>query len=124
MIALGSLGVSRTQLIDSDTSDVESSFLLGRLDIGIGYSPRPGFVYGARYEFVKQSGDSAAEMTIPGFFRNTLSFTLSIRYPDRTVTADQRRRGKQVRADGKDMVPLGVDPISTDLVEESEGEEE
>jgi hypothetical protein len=126
VVALGSFGINRTQLIDSVTADVDSSFLIGRLDVGVGYSPRPGFTYGVRYEFVYQTGDDDAVMAIPGFFRNTLSFTFAIRYPDRVAGAEtQKRRKNGVRADGKDLVPIGVDPISTDIFdEEGAGEEE
>jgi hypothetical protein len=100
--------------------------LIGRLD-GLGFSPRPGFTYGVRYEFVYQTGDDDAVMAIPGFFRNTLSFTFAIRYPDRVAGAEAQKRRKNggVRADGKDLVPIGVEPISTDIFdEEGAGEEE
>src|SRR5204863_3271422 len=85
LVGLGSLGLNRTQLINSETSDVESSFVVGRLDVGVGYSPKPGFTYGLRYEFIYQTGDDAAVALIPGYWRNTLSFTFSIRYPDRVA---------------------------------------
>jgi hypothetical protein len=115
MVGLGSVGVARTKLIDSITSDPQQSFYAMLVDIGIGYSPRPGFTYGLRYQFQYQSGDSQAEMVIPGFWRNTLSFTFAIRYPDRANGDAARRRNRSTRADGNDMVPVGVDPVSTDL---------
>ncbi|MEO8704232.1 MAG: hypothetical protein ABI867_29535 [Kofleriaceae bacterium] len=127
LVALGSLGTNRTQLINSQSSDVESSFLIHRLDVGVGYSPRPGFTYGVRYEFIYQTGDDLAVMQIPGFYRNTISFTFQIRYPERVAGGDQPKRkpgSGGVRADGKDLVPLGVDPVSTDVGEgEGEGED-
>ena len=117
LVALGSLGVARTKLIDSETSDVSSSFYVGSLDVGLGYSPRPGFTYGLRYTFQYQTGDDEAEMVIPGFWRNTLSFTFQLRYPDRANGEGARKKGKGgVRADGGDLVPIGVDPVSTDVV--------
>ena len=123
LIALGSFGCSRTQLIDSD-STVAGSFVVARLDLGVGYSPRPGFTYGLRYELFRQSGDDTADMAIQGFYRNTLSFTFSIRYPDRVAGGDiQRRRSNSVRADGKDLVPIGVDPGSGDTLERGGGVE-
>lgn len=127
VIALGSFGLSRTRLLNADTSDdlalPESSFTAARLDVGLGYSPRPGFTYGIRYEFIYQTGTQQAEMVIPGFFRNTLSFTFAIRYPDRVAGAEvPKRRGEAVRADGKDLVPIGVDPFSTEDFEQDGGE--
>ncbi len=83
--------------------------------IGLGYSPRPGFTYGVRYELQIQSGNKAAEMNIPGFWRQTLSFTFNIRYPNQANGEAARRTNTGVRADGKDLVPVGVDPTSTDV---------
>jgi hypothetical protein len=120
MVGIGSLGVNRTQLIDSITSDVNSSFYVGRIDFGIGYSPRPGFTYGVRYEFSYQTGDDQAVMVIPGFWRQTLSFTFNIRYPEAQAGEGARRKSKGVRADGGDLVPIGVDPVSTDVVQPEE----
>ncbi len=122
LVGLGSLGVARTQLIDSESSKVSSSFYIGSLDIGVGYTPRPGFTYGLRYTFQYQTGDDQAEMVIPGFWRNTLSFTFQIRYPDRAngEQARRRNRGGSVRADGGDLVPVGVDPVTTDVVPDDE----
>lgn len=121
LIALGSIGAARTQLIDSETGDaVGGSFLVGNVDVGLGYSPRPGFTYGLRYTFQYQTGDDAAEMVVPGFWRNTLSFTFQLRYPDRAAGEEARRRSRGgVRADGGDLVPIGVEPaggaeLSTD----------
>jgi hypothetical protein len=117
-IFLGSLGVNRTALINAESAEVESEFYIGRIDVGLGYTPRPGFTYGLRYEFVYQTGDNAAVMAIPGYYRNTISFTYTIRYPDRIAGGEatlKKRKGGSVRADGKDLVPIGVDPITTDF---------
>jgi hypothetical protein len=116
LVGLGSIGVARTQLINSESSDTESKFYVGSLDVGVGYSPRPGFTYGLRYQFQYQTGNDAGEMLIPGFWRNTLSFTFNIRYPDQANGEQARRRNKGVRADGGDLVPIGVDPVTTDVV--------
>ena len=120
LIALGSFGVSRTQLIDSETSATTSSFYVGRVDFGVGYSPRPGFTYGVRYELQYQTGDARAEMVIPGFWRQTLSFTFQVRYPDRANGELARRQTNSVRADGKDLVPIGIDPINADVLKDDE----
>ncbi|HEU0033254.1 MAG TPA: hypothetical protein VFQ53_21625 [Kofleriaceae bacterium] len=124
LVGLGSIGIVRTQLIDPETGDLASSFVAGRLDVGVGYSPRPGFTYGIRYEFIYQTGDDQAVMAIPGFWRNTLSFTFAIRYPDRVVAQVPKRRTGSVRADGKDLVPIGVDPVTTDFVQEQDESDE
>jgi hypothetical protein len=114
-VGLGSFGLSRTTLLDQDTSAQRSQFENARLDVGIGYTPRPGFTYGVRYEFIYQTGDDNAVMQIPGFFRNTLYFTFAIRYPEDVAGRDRQRRGNGVRADGSDLVPIGVDPTPGDL---------
>jgi hypothetical protein len=117
LVGLGSLSVNRTRLIGED-GDLSSSFKIGRLDVGVGYSPRPGFTYGVRYEFVYQTGDAEAVALVPGFFRNTLSFTFNIQYPDRVAGDVPKRRTNSVRADGKDLVPIGVEPVTTEGVGE------
>ena len=125
MIGLGSLGVQRTQLIDVETGSTASDFRSVRVDLGVAYAPRPGFIYGLRYELSYQTGDQEAAMAIPGYYRNTIYFTYSIQYPDRTSPETPRRRSNAVRADRKDLVPLGAEPVVPDIVEQgSEGEEE
>jgi hypothetical protein len=127
-VGLGSFGINRTQLINSDTSLVDSSIWLGRVDAGIGYTPRPGFTYGVRYEFVYQSDSTGIDnmgmrVPVPGFFRNTISFTFSLRYPDRVAGADSRKKKSGgVRADGKDLVPIGVDPVTNPFDDGGGGE--
>ncbi len=115
LVALGSLGVTRTQLIDTTIGDTTSKFYAALVDIGLGYSPRPGFTYGLRYELNYQSGDKAAEMAIPGFWRQTVSLTFRITYPNRVNgEAASRRVSGSVRADGADLVPIGVEPTPVD----------
>ncbi len=111
LVGLASAGVARTQLIDSESGDaIGSAFLVGSIDAGVGYSPRPGFTYGLRYSFQFQKGTDAGEMIVPGFFRNTLSFTFQIRYPNAANGEQARRRQRGgVRADGSDLVPIGVE---------------
>ena len=115
LVGLGSIGVARTRLIDSATSDIAQSFYLANIDVGVGYSPRPGFTYGLRYTFNYQTGDSEAQMVVPGFFRNTLSFTFQLRYPDQVPGEARRKSRGGTRADGGDLVPIGIDPVSTDV---------
>ncbi len=124
LVGLGSLGFNRTRLIE-DNGTLSSNFKIARLDVGVGYSPRRGITYGLRYEFVYQTGDSEAVAQIPGFFRNTLSFTFNMQFPDRVAGDVPKRRTGSVRADGKDLVPIGVDPVTTEGMgdkDASEGE--
>lgn len=121
LVGLASIGVARTKLIDSETSDTQQRFDAALIDVGVGYSPRPGFTYGLRYQLQYQSGDDAAEMVIPGFYRNTISFTFSIRYPDRAAGEGARRRNRSTRADGQDLVPIGVDPSAATVSADDEG---
>jgi hypothetical protein len=117
LVALGSIGAARTQLIDSESGDaVGGAFFNANVDFGLGYTPRPGFTYGLRYSFQYQKGDDTGEMLIPGFFRNTISFTFQVRYPNQVNGEQARKRNRGgVRADGGDLVPIGVDPVSADL---------
>jgi hypothetical protein len=123
LVGLASAGAARTQLIDSQTGDaVGGAFLVGSIDAGVGYSPRPGFTYGLRYSFQFQKGNDEGEMLVPGFFRNTLSFTFQIRYPNAANGEQARRRQRGgVRADGNDLVPIGVEPSMGDLPSGDEG---
>ncbi|MEJ7598661.1 MAG: hypothetical protein WKG01_12195 [Kofleriaceae bacterium] len=125
LIGLGSVGIQRTQLIDSETGDLTSNFTSARLDLGVAYTPRAGVVYGARYELTYQTGDAEAVMTIPGYYRNTIYFTYSIQYPDRSgPEAPRRKSGNAVRADRKDLVPLGAEPVVPDIIEQGSEDEE
>lgn len=114
-----SLGVERTKLVDSETGGTQSTFYLGRADVSVGYSPRPGFTYGARYELVYQNGNAIATMAIPSYFRNTLYFTFAIRYPDR-VAAEVPKRTESVRSDRKDLAPVGAEPVIPDVLEDQQ----
>lgn len=131
LIGLGSVSVQRTQIIDAETADLTSSIGAMRVDVGVLYTPRPGFSYGVRYELMLQTGDDSAvdplgnNMPIEGFFRNTIYFTFAVRYPDRVAASvPKRRAGNAVRADRKDMVPIGAEPVVPDLLEGGEGGDE
>jgi len=123
LIALGSLAAMRTQLVDPVTSELQRSFGVGRVDIGIQYSVRPGFSYTFRYELMIQSSnrDESTEMITPGFFRNTFYFSFKYRWPEELAISVPKRRGQAVRADAGDASPLGAEPVIPDLFED-EGE--
>ena len=72
---------------------------------------------------VEGSGDAAALAFVPGFFRNTLFFTFSLRYPDRVAGEVPQRRANSVRADRKDLSPVGAEPVIPDAAEPQEGED-
>lgn len=123
LVALGTLGAERSQLIDASTGGLQGEFKVARLDAEVGYTPRPGVTYGVRYEFIYQTGNSTATMLIPTYFRNTLFFTFSFRYPDR-LAAEVPVNTQSVRADRSDLSPVGAEPVVTDEpVEQSEGGE-
>ncbi len=118
--AVGLVAFQRTRIIDSATSDLRSSIYAGRVDLGITYQPDPGsgLSYGLRYELIVQSGDADAVMAVTGFFRNTLYATFTYRYPERVLArVPKRKPGQGVRADRKDLVPFGAEPIIPDLIE-------
>lgn len=132
VMGLGTVSVQRTQLVDPVTANLVSSVGAARLDLAMMYTPRPGIAYGVRYELMFQTGDDRAEdpfgnvAPIQGFFRNTIYFTFAVRYPDRVAATVPKRRtsNNAVRADGKDMVPIGGEPVVPDLLEMGEEQEE
>ena len=119
LIGLASLGVVRTRLIDSVTSDTTSSIDAARIDVAVMYAPRPGVTYTARYEGQFQRGDEEAALAVPGFYRNTIYFSFAVRYPnDVAGIVPKRRAGSSNRADRADQSPIGAEPVVPDLVEE------
>ena len=124
LAGVGSFGLQRTQLIEEQTSNLQSSFIVGRVDAGLQYAPRPGVTYTARYELLYQTADRAPAlgMPIPGFVRNTLYLTAAVRFPADVAVRVPKRRTGSVRADRKDLAPVGAEPVIPDLVESgSEG---
>ena len=123
LAAVGSFGIQRTQLIEESTSDLQSSFWVGRIDAGVQYTPRPGFTYSLRYEMMYQTSDRAppagpvALDPLPGFLRNTVYLSASVRFPADVAVRVPKRRTNSVRADRKDLAPIGVEPVIPDLTE-------
>ncbi|MDQ3337204.1 MAG: hypothetical protein M4D80_18735 [Myxococcota bacterium] len=125
LIGLASLGLQRTRLIDSESSDTTSSINAARIDVAVIYVPRPGVTYGLRYEGQFQTGDDEAELMVPGFYRNTIYFNFSMRYPNEVAgTVPKRRANNPTRADRKDQSPIGAEPVVPDLLEDGGGEGE
>lgn len=110
-VGMGVLGYQRTKLLDLESDDTASSFKAARIDIGVMYTPRPGLSYGARYEFMYQTGDTAAAVNLPGFWRNTIFATLSLRYPAEVAAQMPKRRKNSLRADKSDQNMLGAEPV-------------
>lgn len=116
LVGLASLGFERTQLIDSEMGDLLGRFYVGHLDAGVGYTPKPGQTYSVRYEFMYQTGDSVGSMIIPSYWRNTVYFTFSLRYPDE-MAVTMPRRTQSLRSDRNDLSPLGSEPVVPDPAE-------
>jgi len=126
LVGLASLGFERTQLLDPNTSALVGEYFAGRVDAGLAWTPRPGQTFGVRYEFVYQHASASAMMAVPiapSFFRDTLFFTFALRYPDRVV-ATVPRQTDSVRADRKDLAPVGAEPVVPDPTLPSDGEED
>ena len=121
LVGLGSVAITRTQLVDPFTSELRSSIGMARVDVGVMYAVRPGLTYGFRYELIVQTGDRNAEFPINGFFRNSFYFTFRVRYPEDVAAQVPRRRQDSVRADRRDLVPLGAEPVIPDLLDEDGG---
>jgi hypothetical protein len=113
LVALGTLGLERSQLLDANTNDTVGTFDIFHIDFGVVWTPVPGQTWGVRYELLHQSGDSMAAVAIPGFTRNTLFFTFAFRYPERLAVVVPRNR-QSLRADRKDLTPVGEEPVVPD----------
>jgi hypothetical protein len=117
LAALGMVSFERTELLDAATSAQEGRFDIFRLSAGVSYSPHPGRTYGLRYEFIYQRPtDSIGALLAPAFFRDTLYFTFDLRFPDRVAVAIPRINS--IRADGKDLAPVGAEPVVPDPLEQ------
>ena len=116
LVGLASVGIERAQLVDPTTSITNGTIDLARLDAGASWTPRPGQTWGLRYEFVYQKGDLTGVIPTTTFFRNTVYLTFALRYPDR-VAAAVPRRTQSVRADRKDLAPVGAEPVVPDPTE-------
>lgn len=123
LIGLGTVGFERTQLIDPSMGDLLGMFYVAHLDAGVGYTPVPGQTYGLRYEFLYQTGNSTATMLIPSYWRNTIFFTFSLRYPDR-VAATVPRRNQSLRSDRNDLAPTGAEPVVPDPADVLPGDDQ
>jgi len=111
LVALGTAGFEHTVLIETDLKNM--TFNVAHLDVGLGYTPRPGFTYGVRYEFLYQTSSISSLAAITGYQRNTLFFTFSIRYPDRLAVVIPKRQNS-ARADRKDLAPIGEEIVVPD----------
>jgi hypothetical protein len=119
LVGLASLGIEHTQLLDPSTSATDGEYYAGRIDVGLSYMPRPGFTYGLRYEMTYQHASQSALMVVPiapTYFRDTVYFTFAVRYPDR-IAAQVPRATESVRADRKDLSPVGAEPVVPDPTE-------
>jgi len=116
LVGLGSIAVMRTRLVDPMTSDLQSSFGIGRVDIGVQYNARPWLAYTVRYELMIQTGDRDAAMPINGFVRNTLFFSFRLRYPEDIAAPVPKQRDQALRADGADQLQ-GGEPVIIDVLD-------
>jgi hypothetical protein len=122
LAGLASLGVARNQAINAETGSLEGEITAARLDTAVAWAPKPGVTWGARYELVYQSGGTNFMMPTDGYYRNTLMFTYSMRYPER-VAAELPKRTRSVRSDRKDLVPLGYEPVIPDILDQGQGDD-
>ena len=119
---LGTLGGQRTQLVDPSTGKLASDFRALRFDVALGYTPRPGFTYSARYELTYQSGDKSGMTPADSFYRNTIYFSFALRYPSEVAVTMPKRRGSS-RADRSDTA-VGAEPVVPDVLDQSGGDDQ
>ena len=117
---VGSIGVSRSQLLDSETADTVGQFDIDHADVGFLWTPTPSQTYGLRYELIVQNGDVIAQTFEPSFYRDTLFFTFSLRYPG-DVMPRMPRTGESLRSDRSDVAPAGAEQVVPDAAEPAPG---
>jgi len=122
LMLLGTLGGQRTQLVDPSTGKLASDFRALRFDVALGYTPRPGFTYSARYELTYQSGDKSGMTPADSFYRNTIYFSFALRYPSEVAVTMPKRRGSS-RADRSDTA-VGAEPVVPDVLDQSGGDDQ
>ena len=114
LVALGTVGVEHTRLIQSDLNNaVAATFDVAHLDVALAYTPSPGFTYALRYEFLYQTGSESPLALVSAYRRNTLFLTFAIRYPDRVAVSIPKRQNS-ARADRKDLAPIGEEIVVPD----------
>lgn len=124
LVVVGALALQRTQLVDPITSDTTSSFGLAQFSVGFQYAFRPGLSYGVRYELMLQDGDGGEAMPVQGFMRNTIFATFRVRYPEDVAFHVPRRKRNGLRAGGREVSPIGAEPVIPDLVDGGDGGDE
>lgn len=115
LIAQGTVGYTHTTLINTDASVMvdDVSFDNVHADVALGYNFKPGIQFGVRYEFLYQTGSMSLLQVVQPYYRNTLFATFSIRWPDRTAVTIPKRQNS-VRADHKDLPPVGEEVVVPD----------
>ncbi len=121
LIAAGTLGVEHTRLIDTDLGGgtQAAAFENYHADVALGYTPSPGFTFGLRYEYLYQTPSQTPLALISTFRRNTVFFTFSMRYPSKLAVAIPKRQNS-VRADRKDLAPIGEEIVVPDNPNEND----
>jgi hypothetical protein len=112
----GSVSVGRTQVLDAATSATQSSFEVAHVDLAVTYNRTASQTYGVRYEFLYQTGDSAAKMVIPSYYRNALYVTFAWHYPEQ-ANGELRRHNKLARPGDPSAKPLGLEPVVPETVD-------
>lgn len=101
----GTVGASRTQLIDTSTGDIESGFDVYAGDVALNYVPHEGTTVALRFQHLRQVADESAAMTVLGYVRNTLMITVAGRFPDRLAAEVPIRA--TLRVDRSNLTPVG-----------------
>jgi hypothetical protein len=117
LVGLGSFALMRTRLVDPVTSELRSSFGIGRVDLGVQFNARSWISYTVRYELIIQSGDRDALMPVNGFVRNTLFFSFRFRYPEDVAATVPKRRDQMIGSDGEDPLRGGGEPVIIDALD-------
>lgn len=106
----GTIGASRTRLINTRTGDIESGFDVYAGDVALNYVPREGVTIALRAQHLRQVADESAAMEVVSYARNTVMLSIAGRFPERLAAevpmrASLRVDRSNVTAVGEEVAP-------------------
>jgi hypothetical protein len=102
----GTLGIQRSQLIDTNDGTIQSGYDLFAGDVAVNYVPRDAMVVSVRGQHLRQVRDEDAVMAnVNSYDRTTIMVTVTGRFPDRLAAEIPQR--SSMRVDRSNNTPVG-----------------
>ncbi len=102
----GTLGFSRTQIIDAGSGELQSGFDVVSADAALNYAPRAGMSVTLRYQYVLQDGAEDAVLgEVFGYDRHTVLLSFYGRWPERLAAEVPLRAS--LRVDRSNLTEVG-----------------